>query len=249
MESLILEKRWESFARKQQLLAIKWNVQEVSCSYDDFLASKMSQSPSNDALSKCFLTSFLQHEELYLYEMINIPVTESISLDHTFKIASNIGYLREDKKWVSEYDSVFFVLNKHGKVLTWQLTKGTSFDQLAVLQDVAERAQNELKIIYVDDCCKMRRKITNIFGSNVAVKLDLFHAVQRITKTLPKKHELFQSCIQELRLVFCSKGDCEISRLSNTPNKSIIQQNLDNFASKWKDVADMKVKNSSNKKL
>ena len=45
------------------------------------------------------------------------------------------------------YDSVFFVLNKHGKVLTWQLTKGTSFDQLAVLKDVAERAQKELKII------------------------------------------------------------------------------------------------------
>ena len=46
--------------------------------------------------------------------------------------------------------------------------------------------------------------------------------------------------MQELRLVFCSKGDCEISRLSNTPNKSIIQQNLVNFASKWNDVADTK---------
>ena len=177
MESLILEKRWESFVRKQQLLAIKQNIQ-VSCSYNDFLASNMSQSRSNDALSKCFLTSFLQHEELYLREMVNIPVTESISLDHTFKIASNIGYLREDKKWVSEYDSVLFVLNKHGKVLIWQLTKGTSFDQLTVLQDVAERAQNELKIIYVDDCCKMRHKITKVFGNNVVVKLDLFHAIQ-----------------------------------------------------------------------
>ena len=79
-----------------------------------------------------------------------------------------------------------------------------------------------------------------MFGTNVVVKLDLFHAIQCITKTLRKKHELFQSYIQELRLVFRSKGDCEISRLSSTPIKSIIQQNLDNFVSKWKDVADTK---------
>lgn len=72
------------------------------------------------------------------------------------------------------------------------------------------------------------------------IKLDLFHAIQRTTKTLPKKHDLFQSCLQELRLVFCCKGDCKITRLSNTPNTSIIQENLDSFEGKWKHVTDMK---------
>lgn len=173
-----------------------------------------------------------------------IPVTESISFDHTFKIASNIGYLREDKKWISEYDSVFLVLSKDGKVLTWQLTKGTSFDQITtVLQGVAQQAQGKLKVVYIDECCKLRQKIRKIFGSNVMVKLDLFHAVQRITKTLPKKHALYKNCTQELRLVFRCKGDCEITRLSSTPSAAIIQENLDNFVIKWKDVTDLKGEN------
>ena len=72
------------------------------------------------------------------------------------------------------------------------------------------------------------------------VKLDLFHAIQRITETLSKKHDHFQSCIHELKLIFCCKGDCETTRLSNTPNTSIIQENLDSFESKWKHVTDMK---------
>ena len=76
-------------------------------------------------LAKCFLTGFLLHEDLYLQEMASIPIGKSISFDHTFKIASNIDYVREDKKWISEYDSVFFVLNDKGQELTWQLTKGT----------------------------------------------------------------------------------------------------------------------------
>ena len=78
--------------------------------------------------------------------MASIPIGESISFDHTFKIASNFGYVREDKKWITEYDSVFLVLNDKGQVLTWQLTKGTSFGEVTVLlQSLAERPSGQLK--------------------------------------------------------------------------------------------------------
>jgi len=194
METLILEKRWENFARKVQLHTIN-SERQVSCSYNEFLASPMSQAPSNDILSKCFVAGFLQNEELYINEMMAIPVTDSISFDHTFKIASNIGYLREDKKWISVYDSLLLVLNGEGKVLSWQFTKGTSFLEITnLLQDIAKRAQGQLKIIYVDDCCKLRNKIREIFGDNITVKLDLFHAVQHITKTLSKKQSFSPMC-------------------------------------------------------
>lgn len=59
-----------------------------------------------------------------------IPLGTSISFDHTFKVASNIGYLREDKKWINVYDSLFLVLNEQGKIISWQLTTGTSFEEL-----------------------------------------------------------------------------------------------------------------------
>ena len=239
METLILEKRWESFVRKEYLCTMN-TERQASCSYNEFLASSMSQTPSNDILSKCFVAQFLQNEKLYLNEMMAIPITDSISFDHTFKVASNIGYLREDKKWISVYDSLLLVLNGDGKVLSWQLTKGTSFLEItSLLQDIARRAQNHLKIIYVDDCCKLRNKIKETFGCNVMVKLDLFHGIQRITKTLSKKHSLFQQCVQDLRLVFRHKGDCEISRFSNTPSIEIIQKNMENFVTKWDKMTDV----------
>lgn len=42
-------------------------------------------------------------------------------------------------------------------------------------------------------------KIKTVFGPTISVKLDLFHAVERITKTLSRK--------MELRLVFRCDGD------------------------------------------
>ena len=129
METLIIEKRWENFARKKYLQTMKTDKQ-ISCDYKEFSTSPMSQTPNNDILSKCFVAGFLQNEKFYLNEMIAIPVTESISFDHTFKVAANIGYLREDKKWISVYDSLIIVLNGDGKVLSWQLTKGTSFIEI-----------------------------------------------------------------------------------------------------------------------
>ena len=92
--------------------------------------------------------------------------------------------------WVPQYDSLFIVINQEGKVLTWQLTKGTCFSQIGtLLTDLKERGSS-LKRVYIDDCCKLRRKIYSIFGNDVLVKLDLFHAVKRITTTLRKKNTI-----------------------------------------------------------
>ena len=139
---------------------------------------------------------FLKTEQLYLRELHSIQTGFSISFDHTFKVAANIGYLREDGKWVAQYDSLFLVINEAGKIVTWQLTKGTSFSQIeALLSNLHKRSQN-IKTVYIDDCCKLRRKIQSILGTEVVVKLDLFHAVQRITKTLNRKCNLFMDVLE-----------------------------------------------------
>ena len=47
-------------------------------------------------------------------------------MDHTFKVACNIGIKRKsDNKWEKMFDSLFCVLNDKGQVMGWQLTKGT----------------------------------------------------------------------------------------------------------------------------
>ncbi len=175
--------------------------------------------------------------------MTRIPLDESISFDHTFKVASNIGYLREDGKWICEYDGLFIVLNKDGKVLSWQLTKGTSFAHIQdLLQDIIQRHHQDhcIKTVYVDDCCKIRSKIKSVLGAHVIVKLDLFHAVQRITKTISKRHPLMQLCMRDLRCIFRSDGDSGEKRLDDTPPPDVILSKLDTFTTKWKDRADDK---------
>lgn len=165
-----------------------------------------------------------------------MPISDYISFDHTFKIASNIGFLRQDGRWIPEYDAVFLVLNKYGQVVIWQLTKGTSFALVRpLLQDLMERSRNQIKTIYIDDCCKLRAKIKAVFGTAVSVKLDLFHAVQRVTKTISKKHAFAQQCVQEFCLVFRYEGDNGQKRLLETPSPETI---CHLFVRKWENKRD-----------
>ena len=74
---------------------------------------------------------------LYLSEISSVQIGNSISFDHTFKVVANIGYHRKDKVWVNQYNSLFLVMNGNGQVVSWQLTSGTSLDQVqTVLRDV-----------------------------------------------------------------------------------------------------------------
>ena len=240
MESYIMERRWKAYVRQQDMHQIHNSLLSRSSLPIDFTDTDMSKGPSNDILSKCFLGEFLEQEQLYLKEMASLPITTSISFDHTFKVASNIGYFREDGKWISEYDALFIVLNENGHVLTWQFTKGTSFAYIQqLLENLKHRTTgSQIQTVYIDDCCKLKKKIKRIFGSDVAVKLDLFHAMQRITRTLPKKHPLMKQCVKELRLVFRCDGDSEEKRLSSTPPPETISKKMELFLDKWMNRTD-----------
>ncbi len=65
--------------------------------------------------------------------MISILSDRWISIDHTFKVASNIGYFRSDHMWVTQYNSVFIVMNELGQVLSWQPTKGETSSEVKQL--------------------------------------------------------------------------------------------------------------------
>lgn len=129
-----------------------------------------------------------------------------ISFDHTFKVAANIGYPRADGKWIPQYDSLFIVMNEDGLILTW-LTRGTTYAEVVYLLENLKCRSETIRVVYVDDCCKHRTKIHSVFGQDVSVKLHLFHATQRITRTLQKSNDKFHNCVQDLRLVFWEEGD------------------------------------------
>ena len=51
-----------------------------------------------------------------------------------------------------------------------------------LLSGVKNRVQDVTNLtVLLDNCCSMRGKLTDVFGPNITIKLDLFHAVQRIS--------------------------------------------------------------------
>ena len=192
--------------------------------------------PSNDMICKCFLAEYMLNRKMYTNAMSRILAQESISFDHTFKVATNIGYLRSDGKWITQYDSVFIVLNEKGQVMAWQFTETTSMDNVkTLLLGVKERMDvgNHKTLIIADNCCSIKGKLIEVFGNEINVKLDLFHAVQRLTKKMPKRHPLYSLCITDLRLIFRQPDDLGYKRLKNTPNPVKIIDNLNKFIKKW----------------
>ena len=74
--------------------------------------------------------------------------------------------------------------------------------------------------------------------------MGVFHATQRVTKTLSKRHNKFQSCIADLQLVFREDGDSGTRWSLNTPASHVMLRKLEAFDEKWRNVA-----NQDNKKV
>jgi hypothetical protein len=167
--------------------------------------------------------------------MQQLSAQSFISLDHTFKVAANIGYKRADGKWVTQYNSAFFVMNELGQVLCWQLTKTTSIDEVGgLLKKLKDRlSPNSMKdmLIIVDNCCSLRNKLAHLFGLDTIIKL---HAVQRLTKHMSKRHPYHFQCMRDLKLVFRDPADLGACRTKSTPMPNQIIANLNHFIEKWK---------------
>ena len=95
-----------------------------------------------------------------------------------------------------------------------QLTKTTSLDEVQpLLTQLCKRLlknQASPQIICTDNCCTVRRKLQDIFGNETFICLDLFHAVQRIVKSLPKRHPLYLYCKKDVSMIFRGPMDLTV---------------------------------------
>ena len=91
-----------------------------------------------------------------------------------------------DRSFVKQICNPFIMLNERREVVGRRLTKSTAFYEIQDLLDKFKcKLHKGLERIVVGDCCKGHASYQSIFPG-VEVKLDLFHAVQRVTKTLQK---------------------------------------------------------------
>ena len=144
-------------------------------------------------------------------------------MDHTFKVAANVGMVK-DGKWFQLYDCLFLVLTETGLVKQFKFTKGTSFEKgdTLFLQLSAENPSPEF--IFVDNCCNVKNILHNAFP-NALIKLDLFHAVKRLTQYMPKRHLFYAEAVKSIGLVFRDSSDLFQRRMMSTPSSDVILQN------------------------
>lgn len=237
----------KSFADIQNI--ILWTIQTYHaqritiCNHKLSVDSDIFPSFSNTYISKdfiinTFLITYNELKDYFFSEMYKLKA-EYLSCDHTFRLASHIGVYRNGK-WVPQYDSLFIMQNEIGQILFWQLTMGTAYasvhDGIEILKQ--RHIDKEIKMIMVDNCCMWRAKLQSSFGDQVKVKLDVFHAVKRITTTLSKKHPYFYSALQDFRLVFRMAGDSAIQRTKCTPDANALLNNINAFLAKWINITD-----------
>ena len=145
--------------------------------------------PGEKVITSVIAREYFNKEYLYAQRMTQITCEEWLSCDHTFKVSANIGFWF-NKKWIKLYDTLFIVLNEDGVVLSWKLSKGTKFssveNSLQLLQDRLHKQGKNPTLFLLDNCCAWSAKIKNIF-QDMSVKLDIFHAVQRVVKQIPRK--------------------------------------------------------------
>ena len=189
------------------------------------------ETPGRQITTNCFVRAYLEFEHMYAQHMSDIPF-QWLSSVHKLKVSANIGFWHRGV-WNKQYDSLFCAVNERGQVVSWQLTKGTSFEKVRsrlVSLNIRTREQGTtVSAFYVDNCCMWRNKLQDVFGADLSVKLDLFHAVQRVIKKIPKRYQketrvsfIRQRMMNDLWMVFRMSSDIGPTRMNDTPSPAEI---------------------------
>ena len=120
------------------------------------------------------------------------------------------------------------------------MTKSLSFesmeDMLLALRNRLACQGKQLKEFEIDNCCSLRQKLQSVFGAQLHVYLDIFHAVQRISTKIPKRHPYYYECLKSLQLVFRDPSDQGSVRMKVTPPPHVLRQQMCMFQETWKDM-------------
>ena len=112
--------------------------------------------------------------------------------------------------------------------MAWKLTRGVGHDEIETcLNQLNDRIVEPIRFVIVDDCCASRLLYERIFGENIEVKLDLFHAIQRLTDTLPAKFKYRRKVSNALSMSFRQSDDMGAERTMDTADPQTITQKLD----------------------
>ena len=122
---------------------------------------------------------------------------------------------------------------------SWKLCKGTGFHEvdnlLCLLKTRLRHHGCDVQHFYTDNCCHWRAKLNSIF-QGCALKLDPFHAIQRVTSKIPKRgkrgspsHRLRSRVAKDFRLYLGEAGDHGKERTMPTTSQECMVGNTERF--------------------
>ena len=174
-------------------------------------------------------------KQLYEFERRSHDV-RVITCDHTFKISANVGCQRGDGAWTVLFDSLFVVMNSEGHVLDHRMVATRGFDSIRpLLLGINQRLMDgqRVEMVVIDNCCQWSSLLADVLGPHVQVKLDVFHAVQRLTKCMDKQHPHYHRATSDLRLCFRHPMDKGTERTQCTASADVMRERLLDFQTRW----------------
>lgn len=214
--------------------------QKCTISKDLLTSSDVFNGPSEDTIREIFLFYYRTFKPQMDQEFKKLTAT-SIKLDHTFKI-SKLVKVKEGNSHSrqQQFKAMLIILNEDNLIVRFAITRTESLKELTdVLTDIKEQCQS-ISTVYTDCCCKDRGILQEVLG-DVRVCLDLFHAVQRVVRTVKKTDFKFHGQSQrtlffrQLRLLFRAKSDQDHRRTEPTPTATEIEDNITTFLETWED--------------
>lgn len=246
IQTLWLQTIYEAYAARREVYfsTLRKNSHDPSIStFPEF--QQRYQNPGEKVIASCIARNYFMKEKFYKNRMCQMTADRWLSCDHTFKVSANIGFWF-NKRWVKLYDTLFIVLNEEGIVLTWKLCRGTKFTSIEDLLNMLKR-RLELQgkgpsLFFLDNCCHWRNKVTSIFP-DIAIKLDIFHAIQRVVSKIPKKKgcsetlkQLRRKMIDSFKMTIRDSADKGKERTMPTPSPEVILNNIQSFMNQWSTV-------------
>ena len=204
---------------------------------------KKFSSPSRKLCKDIFIYDF--YEKLPFYESTLKKIKPSqVSIDHTFKVAAllkinDCSSVHKSKKFRQPFSSLFLALDEGGRVALFTLSQTKSLAEIyGNLTELAART-GQIKMAHSDNCCSDEKDIKLIFGPETPIKLDIFHALARVTsevkkRTISIKHRrLFN---QQLKMAVRRRGDKGPQRTQATASQKYISECLETLKQQWKDI-------------
>lgn len=128
-----------------------------------------------------------------------------LSVDHTFKTARKVKFRDElTGNYLQPFSSTLTVYNEYSQVCCQFFSQTKSLrDVTQDLKEIISRydayGSEKPSIVYSDNCCNDRNELLSCFGSDVQVKLDAYHFMDRYVEGCRQKHPLFPTFVKKLR--------------------------------------------------